>query len=268
MSTSLGLRALLVVFAVAMGTGGATSTPADELEATAYLGVRLSEETERAEGGALVTHVVPDSPADRAGLKDGDIVVSFDGKPIRGPLGLTERIQEHEPGERVALAVVRGGDKKTLEVELGERKEQLGLFVAPSEEWKEKTEDVRQRMEELGQRLGEPHFYALWGKPKLGVQLVDVTPELRSHLGGPAEAGVLVSKVLKGTPAERAGIAVGDLVVAVEGRQVATSGDLVEALSDKSGKTFTIELVRARAKITIEVTIPAPAADRPTGPRA
>ncbi len=255
MSTPRSLLLLLVVLVV-----GATAAPADELEATAYLGVRLSEETERAEGGARVTYVVPDSPANHAGLEPGDVVVAFDGKPIRGPLGLTERIQEHKPGERVSLAVLRGRDKKTLEVELGQREELSLLRLGDPRQWEEKSEDVRKRMEELGQRLGD--------RPKLGVQLVDVTPELRTYLGGPADAGVLVSKVLKGTPAERAGVAVGDLVVAVDGRPVATSGDLVDALSDKSGKTFKIELVRARARIAIEVTIPERDADRPTGPRA
>jgi C-terminal processing protease CtpA/Prc len=108
-----------------------------------------------------------------------------------------------------------------------------------------------------------------WGhKPRLGVQLVETTPELREHLGGTAEAGVLVSKILSGMPAQKAGLLVGDLIVSVDGEPVASSNDLILALQDKVGETFDVEIVRDRRTRTLEVTIPEPETDRPTGPRA
>ena len=60
----------------------------------AYLGVQIEEETEHPEGGARVTNVVEDSPADRAGILEGDVVVSFDGRIVRGPAALTKAIRE------------------------------------------------------------------------------------------------------------------------------------------------------------------------------
>jgi len=262
-------------------------------EGAAYLGVRLEEETEHGEGGARVSHVVSDSPAEEAGFEEGDIVVGFDEAVIRGPVSLTEMIHSRKPGEEVSITVLRNGREETIAVTLANRREQFGFFdLAESEAWIDAQEDVRKRMKELGERLGEqyadpeyweqfvpddeknyrfysaPEVFSLWSKPKLGVQLVEATPELREHLGAPKDAGVLVSKVLAGTPAERCGVAVGDLIVSVEGDPVASSGDLVEALSDMVGKTFSIDVVRDGRTIALEVTIPDPSSDRPTGPRA
>ena len=259
----------------------------------AYLGVRLEEETEHGEGGARVSHVVSGSPAEEAGLEEGDIVVGFDEAVIRGPVALTERIHSRKPGEEVSITVLRNGREERIAVTLANRQEQFGLFgLAENEAWIDAQEDVRKRMKELGERLGEqyadpeywkqavpddeknyrfysaPEVLSLWSKPKLGVQLVEATPELREHLGAPKDAGVLVSKVLSGTPAERCGVAVGDLIVSVEGEPVASPGDLVEALSDKVGKTFSIDVVRDGRTMALEVSIPDPSSDQPTGPRA
>ena len=100
------------------------------------------------------------------------------------------------------------------------------------------------------------------------MQLVETTPELREHLGGTEEAGVLVSKILSGMPAQKAGLLVGDLIVSVDGEPVASSNELILALRDKAGETFDVEIVRNRRPRTLEVTIPVPETDRPTGPRA
>jgi hypothetical protein len=263
-----------------------TYAPKVDLEG-AYLGVRLTEETEHSEGGARVTHVVDDSPAHEAGLREDDIIVEFDGEIIRGPMALTQRIHAHEPGERVALKLLRDGRPVEVEVELGQRSD-ISIFVPDadrqSDRWQVWQDDFQERMEDLGERLGRTYSYSYtlpedggsfavpfavdWGKPKLGVQLIETTPELREHLGGSKDEGVLVSKVLPGTPAARAEMAVGDLIVSVGGKSVATVDELREALHDKEGETFTVEVVRDHRRVSIEVTIPAPNDDRPSGPRA
>jgi len=293
-------RSLVVVMGAALLVAAGSVAGADDpvylmgdaplLEAgagPAYLGVRLTEETEHPEGGARITRVVEDSPADEAGLEEGDIVVGFDGEVVRGPVALTRRIHEREPGTRVALEVWRDGGKQKLEVELGKRSDVL--VTAPdltwqSERWQEWQDDLEERMGDLGDRLGHTYSYSFtvpeslegvtapfilnWSKPKLGVELVETTPELRAHLGGGDEEGVLVSKVLAGTPAERAGIAVGDLILSVDGESVASVDELRDALQDKEGATFEVEVARDGRSVSLEVTIVAPQDDRPTGPRA
>ena len=271
-------------YSVGEGDGEAFAIAADE--GGAYLGVRLVEETEHTEGGARVTHVVDGSPADEAGLREDDIVIEFDGEIIRGPVALTKRIHAREPGDRSTVKVIRDGRKQSLEVELGERS--VAYAFPPnvdwdSDRWKDWQDEFKVRMEGLGERLGNSQSYSFtipegsgsfsvpfvsWGRPKLGVELVETTVELRQHLGGSDEEGVLVSKVLADTPASRSGIRVGDLILSVDGESVATVGELREALDEKEGDTFPVQLVREGRSLTIDVTIPEPDTERPTGPRA
>ncbi len=258
----------------------------------AFLGVSCEEETEYEEGGALVTHVVADSPAETAGLKEGDIIVKFNGTTVRGPVGLTKLIHSKEAGDTVAITVVRDGKPQGLDVELGDRMEAMPKspawtfledgdfkYEAP-EKFLESQELFRENMERLkdryidlyhceGEDCGTYYFLQSWmGKPKLGVQLVEMTPELRRHLGCEEDVGVLVSKVLPGTPAKDAGIRVGDLIVAIDGEEVSESTDIRKALAGKSGETFDVDVIRGGKPVSVKVTIPAPEEEDPTGPRA
>ena len=88
----------------------------------AYLGVQIEEETEHDEGGARITHIVDDSPADRAGLREGDIVIRFGRDVVRGPASLTKKIRDREAGDTVELTVLRNGRREQISVELGEQK--------------------------------------------------------------------------------------------------------------------------------------------------
>jgi membrane-associated protease RseP (regulator of RpoE activity) len=230
----------------------------------AYLGVQIEEETEYSEGGARVDEVVEDSPAAKAGLREGDIIVGFDGKTIRGPRSLTEKIHAEAPGSKVDVTVVRDGKRQTLTVELGERPK--GNVFSWGPKWN--PEEFEKQMQGLQEKLqglqleplpelppGSLRFFRL-GRPKLGVQLVETTPELRVHLGGREDAGVLVGKVLPDTPAAQHGVQVGDLIVSVDGKDVATSGDLIDALSDKDGKTVQLGIVRDHRSMTLDVPLP------------
>ncbi len=268
---------------------GSASTRAAEAPAGqrpgAYLGVRSAAETDH--GGARITHVVPDSPADRAGLAEEDIVVAFDARVIRGPVALSQALHEQEAGARVNVSILRDGRKLELGVVLGARPALLDEAELEwrDDRWKEWERALHERLNGLSERLGSEAPRALeiprrdlgdslaplllpWSRPKLGVELVETTPELREHFGGTKDSGVLVSKVLRGTPAERSGIAVGDLIVSVGGRAVASVDDLRRALADQEGREFPIVVVRAKRSVTLEVRIPEPQIDRPTGPRA
>src|SRR6185369_2632895 len=78
-------------------------------------------ETKYKDGGARVDEVVSDSPAEKAGLKEGDIIVSFNGAAVHGPMRLSEGIHGAKPGDKVDLGVVRGGAHQKITVEMGER---------------------------------------------------------------------------------------------------------------------------------------------------
>ena len=98
----------------------------------------------------------------------------------------------------------------------------------------------------------------------LGVNLNDLTPELREHFGAPKDAGVLVASVEDNSPADKAGLRVGDIVVAVEGKDIDSTWDLRSALRDKKdGDTARIEVLRGRNRQTLVATL----IERDFGPR-
>jgi membrane-associated protease RseP (regulator of RpoE activity) len=287
---------------------GYVVTDASGEAGTAYLGVQLEEETDHPEGGARITRVVDGSPAAEAGLEEGDIIVRFNSDTIRGPVGLTKRLHVLEPGDKASVTVLRDGREQTLDVELGERSGLLVLsgdgpsWVVP----RALDPEIELRLEELGGKLGSllrcdededdcsfsldlgdlPEVYSFapgvgcaggdcgvsWsfpgGRPVLGVQLAETTPELREHLGGTKDAGVLISKIVSGSPAEQAGIRVGDLLLSIDGESVKSARDIRAALHDKRGSTIDVELARDGRVQHIDVSLPAPDDDRPTGPRA
>ena len=94
----------------------------------------------------------------------------------------------------------------------------------------------------------------------LGVRLVGITPELREHFGAPKDAGVLVGGVEKDSPAEKAGVKVGDVVTGVDGERIASARDLSRAVRHrKSGETMKLDLTRDKASKQLSVTV----AERP-----
>ena len=116
--------------------------------------------------------------------------------------------------------------------------------------------------------FGEPRWYRLdcvgdgcpqfsinyYGRPMLGVELVQTTPELRRHLGG--DSGVLVGQVMPGSPADRAGVRVGDLIVSIDDATVEHGRDIRRALSDTAGSGLDIDVVRDGRAMKLTVQMP------------
>jgi predicted metalloprotease with PDZ domain len=255
-----------------------------------FLGVHLEEGTDE---GAVVTKVIEESAAERAGLREGDIIVAIDGEELDGSWSLTRRILKKEPGDIVELEIDRDGDRRSVTAELGEREGMSGLWVGEfdSEEFEKQMEmlegrladleidlgdldiqlddlhleDLHEHLEDLhirieeGLDIPELHHKVIairTGRPVLGVTLVEPTPELREHLGGPEEAGVLVSKVIGGMPAEDAGIEVGDLIVAIDGEEVEDGGDLVSGLKGKHGERVELKVIRDGRSLILDARLP------------
>ncbi len=243
-----------------------------------FLGVHLEE---GADTGAVVTRVIEDTGAARAGLLEGDIIVAIDGEELDGSWSLTKEILKKEPGDSIDLEIIRDGNRQTVTAELGEREGPSKFLIGEfdSEEFEKQMELLEERLRDLEIDLGglDEHLEDLdirtekdldaselrhkiiaisTNRPVLGVQLVEPTAELREHLGGPGDAGVLVSKVLPGMPAEDAGVEVGDLIVAIDGEEVEDAGDLVSGLKGKHGETVELEIVRDGRSLTLDASLP------------
>jgi membrane-associated protease RseP (regulator of RpoE activity) len=97
--------------------------------------------------------------------------------------------------------------------------------------------------------IGGPRAY-------LGVSLINLSPELREHFGAPKDAGVLVESVQQGSPADKASVRVGDIVLSVDGKDVKSSADLRQALRDKKdGESVRMEVLRGRTRHAIVASV-------------
>ena len=187
---------------------------------TAWVGVEgepLTSESARMAGlerptGMLVTGVSPGSPADRAGLRAGDIVYAIDGKEVLDPASLRYQIATQPVGESVTMTVVRGGDARNLK---------LSLDAPP--------ENPPRQLTQL------PN-----GSILAGVSIANLSPALAQELGaGLPEKGVVVVAVPREAPAARTRFPrPGDIVESVNGQRVANVADVRAALGAQQGQTL------------------------------
>ncbi len=167
-------------------------------------------------GGVIIEDIYPGSAAERAGLRRGDIVLALAGHEVRDMTALKFRITTTPMGETVPLRIWRQGAFKALRLEV----------EAPPE-----TPPRNQR--ELGGR-----------HPMTGAIVVNLSPALGDELGiDPFAKGVLVLRVRKGSPAQRAGLRPGDLMRRVNGKEIRLVRDLL-AVFGRAEKAWDITIMR------------------------
>jgi len=173
--------------------------------------------------GALVSTVESGSPADKAGLKPGDVILSFNGKPIERSSDLPAIVANTKPGTKANLDVWRNGRKQTLGLAVGEMK----------------NENVAKN-EQGGQ---------IENGGKLGLAVRPLTPEERKEVG---TQGLVVEQAAG--PAARAGIRRGDVITMVNGQPVKSVDDLRSAVA-KSKETVALLIKRGEATVFVPIEI-------------
>ncbi|WP_207478422.1 DegQ family serine endoprotease [Arenibaculum pallidiluteum] len=176
--------------------------------------------------GALVTNVTPGGPAERSGLRQGDVVVSFDGKPIREMRELPRNVAASPIGREVAVEVVRDGGRQNLRVVLGDLDEaQRVAAVAPSPA-QEPAPDSAERT--------------------LGLALSQLDTGTREAFDVPADVdGVVVTEAEGNSPAADKGIAAGDVIVEVQQERVVRPEDVARRVEEarRSGRGSVLMLL-------------------------
>ena len=168
--------------------------------------------------GVIVSSVTPDSAADRAGLKRGDVIKSFNGEPVQDYNALRNHVADMTPGSSVSVVVVRDGSEKTLNVKLDEA---TGTRASRERDGASGSDD----------------------KAALGIAVAPLTPDLAAEAKLPRNArGVVVQDVNPDGRAADAGIQAGDIILEVN-RQSVQSVDDLRAAVRKSADRPTLLLV-------------------------
>jgi len=187
--------------------------------------------------GALVDEVYAGTAAEAAGLKEDDLIVEFGGKKVLDDSDLTEMIHSHHPGDKVAIVVLRGKERKTLSATLG------------------RPEEFEDREQPSWARVIEHLFGEDGDHPKLGINIMDLNSQLATYFGVAEGEGVLITRVATNSAAERGGLLAGDVVTRVEGRRVSAAGDIGSGLRDKAGASVTVEIVRKGSRKEMKVEL-------------
>jgi len=139
--------------------------------------------------GALVSSVAPGDPAEKGGVKPGDIIVSFDGKAVKELNDLPKIVAATTPGKTIKMKVIREGAQKTLSLTVGKKDDK------------------------------KPHARSAPAKAapdsKFGLNVESLTPELALRLGIPGQKGVYISRVTPDSPAYEAGLKAGDIILEI-----------------------------------------------------
>jgi len=229
-----------------------------------YIGVSLRDvdqaesERQKIRGGALVEDVRADGPADKAGVKKGDIFVEFDGERVRSARHLSRLVEDTPAGRTVKAAVIHEGHRTELS-------------IAPSAERNATAGFDGDRFHVLFDRFppafpfdGNVEWFSARGK--LGVMAEELPEQLAQYFG--TSGGVLVASVNQDSPAARAGLRAGDVITKVGGLAVKSPSELTLALrnADSNGGETTIEIVRDKKETSLKAKLDAPRQPGPSNP--
>jgi len=198
-----------------------------------WLGVTVQDITEDIAGnlklketaGALVSDVFEGDPADKAGIKAGDIIIEIDGKKIKDTRELLRIVASFSVGKKIDIKVLRDGKKKVLNITIAEREEKKELAGTEQEE--------RESFEMMVQ---------------------DITPEIARHLGLSDAKGVVVAQVKEGGSADEAGIKPGDVILQVNRVKVSSLKDYLREISRKgTGESCLLLIKRGKRAFFVAI---------------
>jgi serine protease Do len=168
----------------------------------------------RDQRGILIAQVTEDSPAARAGLKAGDIIVAYQGKPVTEVGNFRNRVALTPPGSQAPLTILRDGQRRNITVRIGKLSEEKRVAEGPA-----------QRTE------------------KLGLSVQTLTPELARQFGAKAGQGAVVTDVAPGSIAAMAGIRRGAVILEVDRKAVNSAAEFQQALDRSAGDKQVLLLI-------------------------
>jgi len=247
-----------------------------------YLGVQTSEITRenfakfalRDVRGVAVDKVIDGSPAAAAGIQAGDVIVRFDGNEVSSSRKLTRLLNEVAPDHTAKVTVIRGGTERDINVVVAKRpmpKFEQGDFKfdfphdfkidMPNIEMPNipNVDLSKMKLPDFKNLPNMPDFEGgdfVWqhfgGGRQIGIGVTPLTKQLADHFG--VESGAMINSVRENSPAVKAGLKAGDIVVEVDGKLIKGEGDIMRAVREKKQGEVTLTVVRGGNRLTVKVT--------------
>ena len=224
--------------------------------------------------GVGVTQVLKDSPAEKAGLRKDDVILRFEGDSVTSVRKLTRLVSEVAPDQTVRLAISRSGGEQDVSVTIGKRDNSMNAFHRleglKGFEGMKKFEGM-DKLKELhklfppdgtgknvwkwdSQNGDDNLFFSLGSNRRIGVTTMQLTKQLADYFGIADGKGVLVTGVTDDSPAAKAGLKAGDVIISIDGEKVEAAGDLSRAINKKKDGDVTLTVIRNKNQRTVTVT--------------
>ena len=228
-----------------------------------YLGIGVAEiAPERAkelhlkdERGIEVRCVDADSPAAKAGFKEGDVVLDYNGQRVEGGEQFMRLVRETPAGRSVPVLISRNGATQTLTSTIGQRRAgSIGMevdgdqFVMAMPPMPSVEPLPPMRMPDI------PRAFMSWGSPVLGIESESLNPQLAEYFG--VKEGILVRSVTHESSAEKAGFKAGDVIIKVNGEKVTTPREISSILqSSRAKKSLPVTVIRRQKEVVLNVAL-------------
>jgi len=195
--------------------------------------------------GVGITQVAKDSPAEKAGLRKGDVILRFEGENVTSVRKLNRLISEVAPDQTVKLAISRSGTEQELSATVAKRANTFARLEPGdmSKVWKWEGPTIE----------GDNFHFSYGNSRRLGVTTTELTKQLADFFGVPGGKGVLVTAVTEDDPAARAGLKAGDVITSIDGEAVDSAGDISRIINSKKEGEVTVTFIRNKAQQSVRI---------------
>lgn len=205
--------------------------------------------------GVGISRVTEGSPAEKAGLKKGDVILQFDGEPVTSSRKLFRLIGEAAPEQSVRLTIFRNGSEQQVNVTLGQREDASRAFGMLTPEQRDRIFTPRApRAPDNNSYDPGRYALALGNNRRVGITSTQLTKQLADFFGVSSGHGLLITSVSENSPASKAGLKAGDVITEVNGEKVEDTDDFVRAINRKDEGEVTLTIIRDKSERTIKVT--------------
>jgi len=207
-----------------------------QAQESGWMGIRVKDGKDR---GVVVRSVEPNSPAAKAGLKDGDVILQFNKEDVAGVLQFTRLVRETPVGHTVDIKIQRDNCDQTLHITTEKLPFPNGFGGLGLQLPRIRVRDFPQV------QLNTTYVQS-------GIRVERLTDQLRDFFGVYSNGGVLVTSVDPGSAADKAGLKAGDVITSIDGKSIRTPGDFSRDMRARGPKAA-LKIIRARQEQELSV---------------